>query len=379
MSRNYELDRLKVEQDIAFQRKQEAFHDYNLARERANAAHDVMQNAWEERVRTREKMNQEFENRKSAFEHHDSVWENYKHIRDYNNSRIESLKYDADSEHHAMQDCFDRASTEYEYGNKSEAPVLAQEGHEHKERRNELNAEISALAQEVKNAREYAESCAPKVDSSAFESAKNEFKRAKSVHESAQAEFQHLKAERDRLKNTFDSLQVEFLRCKELFQRKLEEIKSNNQRERDQVLDKAKVYGLDRKDAKIVKKNDGTVHVYHSGVGKGDGFGHAHTALDRFGNITYDRNAFSEHGSQNFTDTTLRNGVYSGTFENQPAIIKVSDAGNSNQVQIFYGGKGSPDGPGHNHINIVNDKLQYWRENGKVIYQDDRNIQENNL
>lgn len=336
MSKNYELDRLKAEENIAFQRKQEAFQNYELARERANTAYDVMQSAWEERVRAREKMNQEFEKRKSAFEHHDSVWENYNRIRDYNNSRIESLKYDADSEHRAMQDCFDRANTEYEYGSKADAPIWSQEGHEHRERRNELNAEISALAQEVKNARDYAESCAPKVDSSAFEYSKNEFERAKSVHESAKAKFQQLKAESDSLKDTFNSLQTEFLRCKELFQRKLEEVKSNNQRERNKILDKARVHGFDRK-------------------------------------------ALSRHGSKNFTDTPLENGIYHGIFENQPAIIKISDAGNSNQMQIFYGGKGSPDGPGHSHVNVTNDKLQFWRENGKIIYQDDKNVQINNL
>lgn len=375
MSRNYELDRLKAEQEAAFQRKQEAFQNYIYARDRANTLHDAMQNAWEERVRTREKMNQEFENRRYAFERHDSIWEKYGRIRDYNNSRIESLKYDADSEHHAMQDCFERASAAYEYGDKAEAPMWSQKGYEHRERRNELNAEISELAQEVKNERMYAESCAPRVDSSAFEDAKAEFEKAKSLHESVQAEFKQLKTERDRLKNIFDSLQDEYIRCKESFQRKLKEIKD----ERNKILDKAKVREIDRQDAKIVKKVDGTVQIYHGGIGKGDGFGHGHTALDCFGNVTYDRDAFSEHGSQNFTDAPLKNGVYRGTFDNQPAIIKVSDAGNSNQMQIYYGGEGSPDGPGHNHVNVVNDKLQFWRENGEVIYQDDRNIQINNL
>lgn len=375
MSRNSELDRLKAEQEAAFQHKQEAFQNYIHARDCANASHDAMQKAWEERVCAREKMNREFENRKSALAHHDSIWERYGRIRDYNNSQIESLKRDADFEHHAMQDCFERASAAYESGDKAEAPMLSQEGYEHRERRNELNAEISELAQKVKSERMYAESNAPRVDSSAFEDAKSEFEKAKSLHESAQAEFKHLKAERDRLKNVFDSLQDEFIRCQESFQRKLKEIKD----ERNKILDKAKVREIDRQDAKIVEKVDGTVQVYHGGIGKGDGFGHGHTALDCFGNVTYDRDAFSEHGSQNFTDAPLKNGVYHGTFDNQPAIIKISDAGNSNQMQVYYGGKGSPDGPGHNHINVINDKLQFWRENGEVIYQDDKNNQINNL
>lgn len=133
MSRNYELDRLKAEEESAFRRKQEAYQNYADARDRADAAYDAMQDAWEKRACAQEKMNQEFEKRKSAYEYHDSVWEDYGRIRDNNNSQIESLKLEADSEHHAMQDCFDRASAAYEYGDKSEAPMWSQEGHGHKE------------------------------------------------------------------------------------------------------------------------------------------------------------------------------------------------------------------------------------------------------
>lgn len=368
MSKNYELDRLKAEENIAFQRKQEAFQNYEFARKRANAAHDVMQSAWEERVRAREKMNQEFEKRKSAFEYHDSVWENYNRIRDYNNSRIESLKYDADSEHRAMQDCFDRANTEYEYGSKADAPIWSQEGHEHRERRNELNAEISALAQEVKNARDYAESCAPKVDSSAFEYAKIEFERAKYVHESTKTEFQQLKAESDSLKDTFDSLQTEFLRCKELFQRKLEEVKSNNQRERDKILDKAKIYGFDRKDAKIVKKSDDTVQVYHGGIGKGDGFGHGHTAINKTGDITYNRKAFAKHGSQNFKDQKDSGwGPYiHGVIGDQEVTLREGIGKNAGQTLICDGYvSGKQFKKAHNHYG-QNDKTRFPNEPDRI-------------
>ena len=68
------------------------------------------------------------------------------------------------------------------------------------------------------------------------------------------------------------------------------------------MLDKAGVRWSDRKDAKIVKKADGSTQVYHGGVGAGDGYGHGHTALDQFGRKTYDRGAFEEHGGQNYTD-----------------------------------------------------------------------------
>lgn len=323
MSRNYELDKLKAEQEIAFQRKQEAFQNYKSARDRVDTAHDTMQSAWEELVRMREKMNQEFETRQSAFERHDSVWEEYGRIRDYNNSQIELLKHEADDEHYAMQDCFERASDEYAYGDKAEAPIWSQEGYEHKARRDELNAKISELAHEVKSARAYAEACAPKADSSAFECAQAEFQNAKSFHESARAEFMHLKAERDRLKDEFDSLQAEYIRCRESFQKKLEELKTNNRRERDKTLDKAGIYGSDRKDAKIVKKDDGTTQVYHGGIGKGDGLGHGHTVIDDTGKVTYDRKSFESHGKQNFTDKTSNwTELYGGTIGDQPVLVK---------------------------------------------------------
>ncbi len=302
MPRNPELDRLKAEQQSLFERKQIAFQRFKDLRDQTNAAHDIMQSAWEERTRARDHMNREFEARKSAYEHRDAVWDEYGRIRDHNNSRIESLRYEADNEHRAMQDCFERASNAYQHGDKSEAPYYSQEGYEHKECRDELNAEISELIREIKQAKANAEATAPKVDSSAFNYARADFQSAKARHESAQAEFKRLKALRDAAKAEFDQLQAQFKQAQAAFRRKLEEVKADNQRERDKVLDKAGVRWPERKDAKIVKKADGTTQVYHGGIGAGDGYGHGHTALDRFGRKTYDRGAFEEHGGQNYTD-----------------------------------------------------------------------------
>jgi hypothetical protein len=306
MSRNYELDSLKSREQDAFHAKQAAFQCYADARDRCNKAHDTMQAAWEARCSARENMNREYEEIQRASENYREVWDEYSRIRDYNNSRIESLKWEADREHQEMQNCFNQASSEYQYGDKSLAPVYSQEGHEHKKRRNELNSEISELAREVKEARQNAEWRAPKTDSSAFRRAKEVFEGAKSRHESAQTEFKRLKAERDRLKDAFDSLQAEHTRLKEEFQKKLEEVKAANKRARDKTLDEAGVRWSERDDAKIVTKPDGTTQVYHGGLGKGDCLGHGHTVLDQFGNKTYDRDAFAEHGHQNYADDPLK-------------------------------------------------------------------------
>ena len=84
-------------------------------------------------------------------------------------------KYEADIEHRAMQECFDEASSAYQYGDKSEAPYFSQQGYEHRDRRNALNAEISELAREIKQAKANAEALAPKTDPSAFNRAKSSF------------------------------------------------------------------------------------------------------------------------------------------------------------------------------------------------------------
>ena len=206
--------------------------------------------------------------------------------------------------------CFERASAAYEYGDKSEAPIYATEGHEHRNRRDELNEEVGILIQEIRDAKANAEWRAPKTDSSAFHRAKDIFNDAKTRHEAVQAEFKRLKAERDRCKAEFDSLQAEHIRLKEELQRKLAEVKAANQRERDRALDKAGVRWSERKNAKIVKKADGTTQIYHGGLGSGDGLGHGHTALDQFGNKTYDRGAFEKHGKQNYTDDSKGVTIY---------------------------------------------------------------------
>lgn len=306
MSRNGELDSLKAKEQEAFRQKQAAYQRYEEAKKLTNSAYMNMQSAWNDRCSAREVMNSEYEAMQASNSNYREVWAEYSRIRDDNNARIQRLRSDSDCEHRMMQDCFERASFAYTSGDKAEASSLSAEGRSHKERRDSINAEVSSLSYEIRSAKMSAESRAPKTDGSAFRSAKSAFNEAKSCHESAQAEFNRLKAERDRLKAEFDTTQKRFLQYKEEFQKKLAEVKAKNQQERDRILDKAGITGAERADAKIVKKADGTIQVYHGGFGPGDGFGHGHTAIDQSGAITYDRDAFESHGAQNYTDHEAR-------------------------------------------------------------------------
>ena len=307
MPRSTELDNLFARKQEAFGRKQAAFQKYVDAKNRANEAHDRMQLAWNQRVTAREEMNREYNSMQQSKGSRDAIWADFNRVRQGNSSRIDQLRQEADMEHEMMKNCFDSASAAYSYGNKADAPMYSSEGHAHKERRDYLNAEVGRLIQEINNAKASAKWQTSGSHGNSFQSAKSNFNNAKMLHESAEAEFKNAKAERDAYKAEFDSAQAEFERLKNECQRKLNEIKANNQKERDRILDKAGVSYLNRQDAKIVKKADGTTQVYHGGLGSGDGLFHGHVALDQSGNKTYSRDAFEKHGSQNYVDQKPKN------------------------------------------------------------------------
>lgn len=368
--RDSELDALKSEEKEAFRRKQEAFKRYRDAKERTDEAYEVMQRAWEELRIARDEMNREYEALQQAKEYNREVWDEYGRIRDYNNSRIETLRYEADCEHQMMKDCFERASDAYNYGDKADASLYSAEGHEHKDRRDELNAEIGALIQEIRDAKENAKWRAPKVDSSAFYRAKEAFNNAKARHESAKERFKYLKEERNRLKAELDSAKGEHARLKERLRQRLEEVKAKRQHERDRILDKAGVRYSERKDAKVVKKSDGTTQIYHGGIGKGDGLGHGHVALDQFGNKIYDRDAFEKHGSQNYTDSQNSRGgwtqIQRGTIDGHEVTFRQGIGVNSGQTLISDGHISGKQFDRHHSHYGDNDKSRYPDEPDRI-------------
>lgn len=351
--RNQDLDALKTREQEAFSLKQNAWKKYDETKTRCSELHDAMQSAWNERVSARDVMNREYEAMQNDNNNYRAVWDEYGRIRDYNNAKIEGLRSEADYEHREMIRCFDQASSCYQYGDKSEAPYWSEQGHSHKNLRDQLNCQISELCREVKAAKQNAEMRANKTNSSAFHRAKEAFDDAKNKHEAFQAGFKRLKAERDQFKLEFHRAEAEHRKLKEQFQRKLDEIKTNNKREREETLDKAGVSLFERSDAKIVKKSDGTIQVYHGGIGSGDGYGHGHTALDQFGNKTYDRDAFAEHGMQNYVDN--EDGSWSFRLWRQAAKGYANKKDPDHFTDILYGGsKGNIKGDGHGHMIVEN-------------------------
>lgn len=220
-----------------------------------------------------------------------------------------------------MQNCFEQASNAYQYGNKSEAPYYSQQGHEHKARRDELNAEISELAREVKQAKADAEASAPRVDSSAFNHAKAAFELAKARHESDQTEFERLKSMRDSAKVEFDRLQAQFKQTQAMFQSKLDEVRSERLMAKRRAVDKVNMALVREKggafylgsifgqDAKIRPRNDGSgkTDIFFGGLNAaGDGIGHGHAIIDRDGNVTYLRDAWQDHDDYLIDDAKRR-------------------------------------------------------------------------
>lgn len=333
-----ELDRLKAEEETAFCRKQEAYKRYQEAKNRTDAAYREQQESWNQVTIARNEMNQAYNERQYTRRDNDSVWSEYKRIRNNNNSQISYLKAQADSLYNNMSSAFGRASDAYNYGNKSDAKIYSNEGKDYQAQLKSINAQISRLGQEVKDARAHAEAYGSKTDSSGFNSAKNKFENAKSAHKLIEAKFKSAKAERERLYSEFKVLNEEYKRKASAFRSALanKKVEQKTRQQNDEALmEKANIPYAYRKDCKVVKEADGTTNFYFGGLVEKDGLWHGHIAMDATGKITYKRMPMEEHGQQNFTDE--KDGwtdLYGGTIGDQPVLVKFGTGKNKGHTLI---------------------------------------------
>jgi hypothetical protein len=77
----------------------------------------------------------------------------------------------------------------------------------------------------------------------------------------------------------------------------------------------------------------------------------------------------AEHGYQNFTDDIEPS--HGRIVEGVNAKVNLSDQGNSNRMDILYGGNGDFDGENHGHIVVIKDQIRHWRDkNGNWLIDD---------
>ena len=99
MAKDAELDRLKTAQDLAYQRKQDAYQ--------------AQQRAWEKRSSARDAMNRAFEAKQRAYAALDSTWRDLQRMRDSYGPIIERLNSLQETAFQNMKRAFDNASSAY--------------------------------------------------------------------------------------------------------------------------------------------------------------------------------------------------------------------------------------------------------------------------
>lgn len=345
MANDARLEQLKIAQERAFTKKQDAYQK--------------QQNSWKPLSDAKDRLNRAFEAKQNAFKAQSQAWQDYRSVSDYNGPRIESLNAAQERAYQNMKNAFDRASSAHDNHEGASAKAYADEGHRYQAESKGYVEERRRLVEECKNARARHEPYKRAFDDAkiAFGHIKDEHEQAKSAHERANDEFK-------RAKTDFDA-------AAKAFQARLSELKaenSNKKENRRALAAKAGVPYQYRDDVYVSEDPDGTINIFFGGFGTPDGPGHGHYSMDSSGKVTYKRDPSDDHGSKNFTGA---NGIFNG----QPAKIIISDMDNSNHIDIYYGGIGEPDGPGHNHVSVIKESVRFWRENGLIIIDERTGVQ----
>lgn len=340
MPQDAELDRLKAEQDRAFQRKQDAWQAQDEAWNRRSAASDALDHAYHEKQR--------------AYEAQQEAWEELQRVRDYNGPRIDSLNAEQERAFENMKEAFDNASSAYDSRDGESASSYAADGHRYKAEAQDAVAERRRLVQEIRDARDRHADTRPAFQHAkqGFDQARDEQRRAKAEHEGKVEEFRAAKADFDRAKAAFHD-RLEVVRS----ERKLRKANKRSLAERAGV----PYQYLD--DVRISTDADGTVNIYFGGVGEPDGEGHGHYAMDAYGNVTYQRDPFDPHGAHNFADHEERD---------EPERFEKYSSSRSYltgklQTDFLFGRKGEKGG--HIAVNEDGDIEHVRDEDGDILYK----------
>lgn len=279
MAKDAELDRLKAAQDLAFQRKQDAYQ--------------AQQRAWDKRSAAREALNRAHEAKQRAYAEQDQSWQRYQSVRSSNGPRIDSLNAQQERAYQNMVAAFNSASSAHDSRDGASARMYADQGHAYEAESQGHVAERRRLVEEIRSARAAHEATKP-----AFQRTKDDFSACKRTFDAAKAEHERAGAEFKRAKADFDS-------CAKAFKSRLEKVKAESQKRRNGKKDVAAKAGVPyqyRDDVWVSTDRDGNTNIYFGGVGKPNGPGHGHYVMDRSGSVTYKRDPYDPHGAQNFEE-----------------------------------------------------------------------------
>lgn len=277
MANDAELDRLKTAQDTAFQRKQDAYQ--------------AQQRAWERRSSARDALSRAHEAKQQAYGQQNASWQEYQGVRSSNGPRIDQLNDQQERAYQNMKSSFESASSAHDRRDGAAAASYAAEGHRYKAESQGHVAERRKLVEEIRAARARHEATKP-----AFTRAKEDFVSLKRTFDTAKAEHERAQAEFKSAKEAFDS-------ASKAFKTRLERVKAEGKKrnqDRRALAEKAGVPYLYLDKVWVSKQPDGTVNLYFGGVGKPDGPGHGHYVMDASGKLTYKRDPFDPHGTQNY-------------------------------------------------------------------------------
>ena len=270
-----ELYRLRSVRDTAKQRQQTAWQTQQSAYERRSSANAIM--------------NQAYEAQQTAYANQQSAWDAYMSVKQANGPRIDSLNPQQERAYHNMIS----ASSVYYTHDGAGARMYADQGRAYKAESQTCVTEWRQLVAKIRTAREQ------------FEAVRPAFQRAKSEYTQARQEFLSAKAEHERAQAEFKRAKAEFDSCAKAVKARLDELNSAHRKRREDkksIAEKAGVPLQYQDNVLISTDPDGITNIYFGGIGKPNGTGHGHYAMDRNGTVTYRRDPFDPHGTQNFTD-----------------------------------------------------------------------------
>ncbi|WP_255788282.1 hypothetical protein [Mycobacteroides abscessus] len=277
MAKDAELDRLKAAQDAAFHRKQEVYQ--------------AQQRAWDRRCHARQALNDAHEKKQRSYDAQDSSWQEYQQLCARDGPRIDQLRARQEAAFQNMQRAFDSASAAHDRRDGAAARRYADEGHNYKAESQRYVNERRQLVDELRSAKARHEPY-----KLAFQHAKIEFDSAKRI-------FDQAKREHERQESDFQDAKSGFDQASAAFKSRLGQVQAENKKRHDDrclIAEKAGVPHQYRDDVWISTDSEGNTNIYFGGVGKPNGPGHGHYVMNRNGTVTYRRNPFDPHGTQNF-------------------------------------------------------------------------------